>query len=120
MKANALKRIRWALYSYDILIFLVISALLFFVFPEIREGFPSSLFPFAIGFVSLTVARMCFKVYIQILRYAAAGYYLRLIAADLISCFLTVIYVFFFSSAPISSVVPSALTMLVGFSAGSA
>ncbi|MBQ6172427.1 MAG: polysaccharide biosynthesis protein [Clostridia bacterium] len=104
MKANALKRIRWALYSYDILIFLVISALLFFVFPEIREGFPSSLFPFAIGFVSLTVARMCFKVYIQILRYAAAGYYLRLIAADLISCFLTVIYVFFFSSAPISSV----------------
>ncbi len=104
MKANALKRIRWALYSYDILIFLVISALLFFVFPEIREGFPSSLVPFAIGFVSLTVARMCFKVYIQILRYAAAGYYLRLIAADLISCFLTVIYVFFFPSAPISSV----------------
>ena len=104
MKANALKRIRWALYSYDILIFLVISALLFFVFPEIREGFPSSLVPFAIGFVSLTVARMCFKVYIQILRYAAAGYYLRLIAADFISCFLTVIYVFFFPSAPISSV----------------
>lgn len=104
MKANALKRIRWALYSYDILIFLVISALLFFVFPEIREGFPSSLVPFAIGFVSLTVARMCFKVYVQILRYAAAGYYLRLIAADFISCFLTVIYVFFFPSAPISSV----------------
>ncbi len=104
MKANALKRIRWALYSYDILIFFVISALLFFVFPEIREGFPSSLVPFAIGFVSLTVARMCFKVYVQILRYAAAGYYLRLIAADFISCFLTVIYVFFFPSAPISSV----------------
>jgi FlaA1/EpsC-like NDP-sugar epimerase len=104
MKANALKRIRWALYIYDILIFFLISALLFVIFPEIRGGFPSSLIPFAVGFLLLTVARMCFDVYGQILRYAAAGYYLRLIAADLISCFFAAIFVFFFPVVPVSSV----------------
>lgn len=104
MKANAIKRIRWALYIYDVLIYAVISALLFLLSPDLRSGFPLSLIPFAVGLVLLTVSRLLLKVYGQILRYAAAGYYLRLIVADIVSCFLTTIFAFFFPSAPILSV----------------
>jgi FlaA1/EpsC-like NDP-sugar epimerase len=92
MKAKSARRIRWALYFYDILVYIIICALGLFVYPGLRENLMTSLINMAVCAVCFTVTRLLLMVYEQILRYAAAGYYLRLIIADVAACAVSLLF----------------------------
>ena len=94
MKANARKHIRWLLLFCDLLVYAALSALLFLVFPDLCNNPIPALIHITAGAVLLTVARLIFKVYGQILRYATSGYYLRMIAADAFACLASFLFLF--------------------------
>ena len=94
MKANARKHIRWLLIFCDLLVYAALSALLFLVFPDLCNNPVPALIHIAVGAVLLVVARLILKVYGQILRYATAGYYLRMIAADAFACLASFLFLF--------------------------
>ncbi len=78
---------RWLLVIYDLIIWVVISGLLFYFHPSGSEDLTPGLTAFwmTLGAVDILLFRILFSVYKQVWRYGGIGAYFRLISADIVS-----------------------------------
>ena len=81
-------KIRWALVFYDLLIYLISSVLIIFIYPRSVDNVSAwlAVIHIAIGLLCAFGFRFITKVYKQIWRYAGALEYIRLLFADVAAC----------------------------------
>ena len=81
-------KFRWALVLYDMLLYLISSVLIVFVYPRSIDNVTAELaiIHILLGAVCTIAFRIIAKVYEQIWRYAGPSEYMRLLCADAASC----------------------------------
>ena len=81
-------KFRWALVVYDLLIYIISSVLILFIYPRSIDGVTAGLamIHIILGFACTFAFRFLTKVYEQIWRYAGPSEYMRLLSADAVAC----------------------------------
>ena len=86
------RKIRWALASYDTVVYLITAIFIMIIYPSSIDHLTPALtaIHIVIGYACIFLARMLFKVYEQIWRYAGPKEYIRMIIADALACLVFV------------------------------
>lgn len=82
------RKIRWALVFYDTIIYLFSSIIILVIYPSSIDHLTPilTIIHILLGYICIFCARLVFRAYEQIWRYAGSKEYIRMIIADAIAC----------------------------------
>ena len=112
------QKIRWKLWLFDAIIYLIVCFALLFLNPNVTDDLGAGLIwlHVLLGFACLCLERWIFKIYQQIWRYAGASEYVWFFVADAIACleFIVVTHLFLEDHASALCLITINATTLLG------